>query len=75
MEKKKAQQSLMFLSEKRDGSIKGRMVYDGKPTREWIIRKHVMSLTVALESSVLISVIDSFEKRDAMTCDILNAFI
>ena len=34
VEKKKSQQSLMFLSEKKNGNIKGRMVYDGKPTRE-----------------------------------------
>jgi len=75
VEKKKSQQSLMFLSEKRDGIIKGRMVYDGKPTREWMSREDVMSPTAALESIVLTSVIDSFEERDVMTCDIPNAFI
>ena len=31
-EKKKAQEALMFLTEKRDGTIKGRMVYNGNPT-------------------------------------------
>jgi hypothetical protein len=31
-EKKKAQQALMFLTEKQDGTVKGRMVYNGKPT-------------------------------------------
>jgi hypothetical protein len=34
-ERKKAQIALMFLTEKRDKSVKGRMVYNGKPTREW----------------------------------------
>jgi hypothetical protein len=33
-EKKKAQMALMFLTEKRDKSVKGRMVYNGKPTKE-----------------------------------------
>jgi hypothetical protein len=31
-ERKKAQIALMFLTEKRDKSVKGRMVYNGKPT-------------------------------------------
>jgi hypothetical protein len=35
-ERKKAQMALMFLTEKRDKSVKGRMVYNGKPTREWL---------------------------------------
>ena len=36
-EKKKAVEALMFLTEKRDGRIKGRQVYNGKPAREWCI--------------------------------------
>ena len=74
-ERKKAQQALMFLCEKRDRSVKGRMVYDGKPTREWMSREDVASPTAALESIILTSVVDSFEERDVMTCDIPNAFI
>jgi hypothetical protein len=35
-ERKKAQIALMFLTEKRDKSVKGRMVYNGKPMREWL---------------------------------------
>jgi hypothetical protein len=35
-DRKKAQMTLMFLTEKRDKSVKGRMVYNGKPTREWL---------------------------------------
>jgi hypothetical protein len=33
-ERRKAVDALMFLGEKRDKAIKGRMVYNGKPTRE-----------------------------------------
>jgi hypothetical protein len=29
LEQRKVQQALMFLGEKRDGTIKGRMVYNG----------------------------------------------
>jgi hypothetical protein len=35
-ERKKAQMALMFLTEKRDTSVKGRMVYNRKPTRGWL---------------------------------------
>jgi len=34
-EKQKAQEALMFLTEKRDKTVKGRLVYNGKPTHEW----------------------------------------
>ena len=33
-ERKKAMEALMFLTEKRDKTIKGRLVYNGKPTSE-----------------------------------------
>jgi hypothetical protein len=35
-ERKKAQMALIFLTEKRDKSVKGSMLYNGKPTREWL---------------------------------------
>jgi hypothetical protein len=38
-ERKKAQMALMFLTEKRDKSVKGRMVYR-KPTREWLLHEN-----------------------------------
>jgi hypothetical protein len=74
-EKKKAQEALMFLTEKRDGSIKGRMVYNGKPTREWMSREDSASPTVSLESIMLTATIDAKEGRDVMTADVPNAFI
>jgi hypothetical protein len=47
-ERKKAQMALMFLTEKRDKSVKGRMVYNGKPTREWLSCADAASPTAAL---------------------------
>ena len=35
-ERERAQEGLLFLTEKKDGSIKGRLAYNGKKTREWI---------------------------------------
>ena len=74
-EKKKAMEALMFLTEKRDKKIKGRMVYNGKPTREWLSKEDSKSPTVAMESIFLTTVIDAKENRDIMTADIPNAFI
>jgi hypothetical protein len=42
----------MFLTEKRDKSIKGRMVANGKPSREWLNQEDSTSPTAALESIV-----------------------
>jgi len=74
-EKRKAQEALLFLTEKRDKTIKGRMVYNGKPTREWLSREDSASPTAALESIMLTAVVDAKEGRDVMTADIPNAFI
>ena len=74
-EKRKAQEALMFLTEKRDGTVKGRMVYNGKPTREWLSREDSASPTAALESIMLTAVVDAKEERDVMTADVPNAFI
>ena len=68
-------EALMFLTEKRDKTVKGRMVYNGKPTREWLDKEDSASPTVALESIMLTAVIDAKEERDVMSADVPNAFI
>jgi hypothetical protein len=75
IQRKKAQMALMFLTEKRDKGVKGRMVYNRKPTRQWLLRKDAASPTAALESIMTTGVIEAKEERDVMTCNILNAFI
>ena len=74
-EMRKAQEALMFLTEKRDQKIKGRTVYNGKPTREWHDKEDAASPTASLESIYLTAIIDAKENRDVMTSDIPNAFI
>ena len=61
----------MSLTEKRDKSVKGRMVYNGKLTREWLTREDSASPTAALERIMLTAVIDAHEGRDIM-CIIVN---
>ena len=65
----------MFLTEKRDKTEKGRMVCNGKPTREWLTKEESASPTVSLESVFLLAIIDAKEGRDVMSADVPNAFI
>ena len=74
-EKLKAQRALIFLTQKRDESIKARQVFNGKPTRDWLSREDSASPTASLESLMLLGVIDAKEGRDVMCVDIPNAFI
>ena len=74
-EKCKAMESLMFLTEKRDKSIKGRMVYNGKPTREWLSREDSASPAAALESIMLTAMINLIKECNIMSANVHNAFI
>ena len=44
-EKEQAMIGLMILQQKKDGSIKGRYAYNGKPTRSWASREDKSSPT------------------------------
>ena len=74
-EMRKAVEALMFLTEKRDGTIKGRQVYNGKPTRQWLTRQDSASPTACLESLMILAVIDCNEGRHVEVYDVPNAFI
>ena len=66
--------ALMCPAQKRDGTCKGRMVCDGKPTRNWIGKEDTASPTALSESLFLTATINAKENRDAMTADAPNAF-
>ena len=74
-EKRKAQQALMLVTEKKDGSLKGRMVYNGKPTRSWLNKEDCASPTVSNEAIFLTAVVDGHQNRHVMISDAPNAFI
>ena len=74
-EKSKIVDAIMLLQEKRDKSIKGRCVYNGKPTRDWLTREDTSSPTASLESVMIMATIDAHEEQDVMTADVPNAFI
>ena len=65
----------MHLAEKRDGTVKGRLVCNGKPTEEWLDKEASSSPTVGFDSSFLTMMIDAREDGDVMTADTPNAFM
>ena len=74
-ERDAALESHLFLKQKRDLSIKGRMVAGGDKQRGTIEKEKASSPTVATESVLLTATIDAEEGRDVATVDLPNAFI
>jgi len=74
-EKQKAQMGLMLIEQKEGKQVKGRLVYNGKPTREWLSREDTSSPTVPQEGLHITLAIDAKEGRDVMSAEIPNAFI
>jgi hypothetical protein len=75
LERKRAMESLIFLTEKRDGTIKARTCANGSTQREYIPREEATSPTASTEAILITGVIDAKQKRDVMTLDIPNAFV
>ena len=61
-ERRRAMEGLMFLSQKTSGEIKGRLAYNGKPTRQWVDKEEKNSPTAFTESILLLAGIDAAEK-------------
>ena len=74
-EKKQAMESLIFLVEKRDGSIKARACANGSTQRDYIEREDAASPTASTDAIIITSVIDAKQKRDVMIADVPNAFV
>ncbi|CAJ1945858.1 unnamed protein product [Cylindrotheca closterium] len=71
-ERKKAQSAMMLLAEKQfEKTIKGRLVYQGDGTHEWLSREDTASPTALQEAITTTCVIDA----DIMTMEVPNAFI
>jgi hypothetical protein len=75
LERKRAMESLVFLNEKRDESVKARFCANGSTQRACIPRKETSSPTAASEAIITAGVIEAKQKRDGMTADTPNAFV
>lgn len=67
--------SHLFLKDKRDLSVKGRLVAGGDKQRGMMPAIEASSPTVSTEAVLLTATIDASERRDVATIDILNAFV
>lgn len=75
IEYKHALESLIFITEKRDGKIKARHCANGSTQRDYFTKEDVTSPTVSCEATLLTTIIEAEENRNVITCDIPNAFI
>jgi len=74
-ERKKALRYLMFLKEKRDGTIKARGCADRRSQREYTTKAETSSPTVSLEAMMMSCAIDAREGRHVAVTDIPGAFL
>ena len=74
-ERKRALESLIFLTEKKTGEVKARTVANGSAQRVWMGREESSSPTVSTAGLFMTLAVDAKEKRHVATCDIPNAFI
>ena len=74
-ERQKALESMLFLTPKRDGTIKGRTVAIGSKQHAWTQKGDASSPTVGLASVFLTGVQEAKEQRIVTVVDIPNAFV
>jgi hypothetical protein len=75
LERKRAMESLIFLTEKKDETVKVRVCANESTQRAYMSREEASSPTAASEAILITGVIDSKQNRDVMTLDIPNAFV
>ena len=68
-------ESLIFLTEKKDGRIKARTCTNGSTQQNYTNCDEAASPTAMTESHLITAVIDAKQGRDVMTADIPNAFV
>jgi hypothetical protein len=66
---------LMYLTEKRNGTIKVRGCADGRKQRLYTAKEDASSPTVSIEAVMLSCTIDATEGRDVATVDIPGVFL
>ena len=75
LEIKGATESLIFLNENIEITVKARMCSNGSTQRAYILRKEATISTKVLEDIITTGVIDAGQERDVMTLDTPNAFL
>ena len=65
----------MFLTEKRDGTVKARNCADGRPQRQHIAKEETTSPTVSTDSIFTLAAIAAHERRCVGSADLPGAFL
>eukprot|EP00957_Ditylum_brightwellii_P007025 531497-Ditylum_brightwellii.AAC.1 len=68
-------ESLIFLIEKRDGTVKARACANGSTQRSYINKDEASSPTAATEAILITGVIETNQCCDIMVLDIPNVFV
>jgi len=74
-QRKRALHYLMFLKEKRDGTIKARGCAGGRSQQEYTTKSDTSSPTVSMESMMMSCTIDAKENRYMGVADIPGTFL
>ena len=74
-EKLNAISSLMFPTEKRDGTIKAQACANGRKQQEYMSKEEVAAPMVILESIFVTAAIEAKEGRDITVMDLPGAFL
>ena len=72
-QRKNALPCLMFITEKNDGSVKGRCVVNG--SKQEIEKDDVSAPTISTDALFITLVIDASERRRVVTWDVPGAFL
>jgi hypothetical protein len=75
IKRRRAMESLIFLTEKKDGTIKAQTCANGSTQREYTGQDEAISPTALTESHLITAVIDAKQGRDVMTANIPNAIV
>ena len=67
-------ESFQFLKEKRDGTLKDRLVLGGNVQQDYISKDEASSPTAYTEAIIITCIIDAKEGRDVAMADLPNAF-
>jgi hypothetical protein len=73
--KAKALKYLMFLKEKRSGTVKGRGCANGWLQRDYLTKEDTSAPTVSTEALFLTSAVDAHEGRKVISVDVPGAFM
>ena len=74
-QRRAALRAINLIKEKRDGTIKGRTVADGRPQRSLYEKSETASPTVSSDALFATIVIDAKEGRDTAVADVVGAYL